>query len=317
MSLNQNYVRAREGNQRPRQFAYNATLGAPGALGQGGPAYPISIGDMVWVDPSSAGLLSCRNLIGLEAIKGADAFPWTTDLATTQANFAAVFAGIAAQCWTALSDPCTSIIGNYGIKDGLIRVDTGGVFEMACATGTILFNGDMVGPAQNGSNTALLPQTVVKVAAKNRAIGTVAFAERTNYGQQGSISVELFDFAGQGVGSALLPTTTTTSTTTSTTTTTTTTTASSDIRIKQNVRRLAAFLGLGVYRFNFIGSAVPVVGLMAQEVYAKYPSAVVVGGEDPAADPWRIDYRRLFALIGADKAAALVGLFGRLNLAQS
>ena len=77
MSLNANYVRYRFGDARPHQWPFNATVGAPGALGQGGPGYPISIGDMVWVDPSSGGLLTCGGVTGggLLAVKGGDSFP--------------------------------------------------------------------------------------------------------------------------------------------------------------------------------------------------------------------------------------------------
>lgn len=318
MSLGNNYVRYRFGNARPVQYPYNATIGAPGALGQGGPGYPISIGDMIWLDPSSGGLLSCgtgTSLTGLLACKGADAFPWTTNLTTTQVNFAAVFAGIAAQCWDAQSNPCTTIIGNYGIKDGLLRVDQSGTFEMACALNSVFQAGDFVGPAQNGANTAILPQTVVKVTPKVNAIGFVVFPERTNYGQQGTILVQLFDVTGQGVGSVALPTTTTTTTTTSTTTTTTTTTAS-DFRLKRNVERLADF-DIGVYGYNFVGQSERLVGLMAQEVFERYPEAVIVGGSNPATDPWMIDYAKLFRAMGSDRAAELVALLGQLKAAAT
>ncbi len=308
------YVRYRFGNAQPLQYPYNATVGAPGALGQGGPGYPIAIGDMCWVDPSSGGLLVCSpspTLLGLLAVKGADAFPWTTNLATTQANFAAVFAGISAQNWSALSNPCGSIVGNYGVKDGLVRVDSGGTFEMACAVGSVFLQGQFVAPAQNGASLALLPQTVVVTAIKANSIGFVVFPERTNYGQQGTILVQLNDVTGQGVGSVALPTTTTTTTTTSTTTTTTTTTAASDMRIKENITHLATIFGLKVYAYNFIGYRQRVVGLMAQEVYEQYPDAVVVGGEDAFERPWRIDYAKLFRSIGSAKAAELVATLGQ------
>jgi hypothetical protein len=321
MSLGNNYVRYRFGNARPVQYPFNATIGAPGALGQGGPGYPISIGDMVWLDPSSGGLLNCNIgnppvLQGLLAAKGADAFPWTTNLATTQANFAAVFAGISAQCWDAASNPCTTIIGNYGIKDGLIRVDQSGTFEMACALNSVFLAGAFVAPAQNGANLALLPQTVAAIALKASSIGFVVFPERTNYGAQGSILIQLFDVTGQGVGSVALPTTTTTTTTTSTTTTTTTTTAASDRRLKQDVKRVGTFMGMPVYSYSFLGSKVRVVGLFAQDVFERYPEAVVVGGEDPVTQPWKINYGRLALAIGERKYLELSAYFNRLMLAR-
>lgn len=307
-----NYSRYRFGDARPVQYPYNATIGAIGALGQGGPGYPIAMGDMVWVDPSSGGLLTnCTSLKGLLAVKGADAYPWTSNLLTTQTNFAAVFAGIAAQNWSALLDPCSSIQGNYGIKNGLIRVDQSGTFEMACALNSIFLSAALVAPAQNGSNNAILPQTVVAVATKAPSIGFVVFPERTNYGQQGTILVQLADVTGEGVGSVVLPTTTTTTTTTTTSTTTTT---ASDLRLKQNLKLLARIFGLNLYSFNFLGSNRRIVGLVAQEVYERYPEAVVVGGENPLTDPWKVNYGRLAQSIGHKQYLELSAFMGRLML---
>ena len=61
----------------------------------------------------------------------------------------------------------------------------------------------------------------------------------------------------------------------------------SDIRLKENIVPLGAVAGLPMYSYNFIGSNVPQVGPMAQEVFKKYPDAVLVGDDKT---PWRVNY---------------------------
>tara|TARA_R110000824_G_scaffold16347_5_gene67887 strand:- start:4727 stop:5869 length:1143 start_codon:yes stop_codon:yes gene_type:complete len=53
----------------------------------------------------------------------------------------------------------------------------------------------------------------------------------------------------------------------------------SDVRIKENIEPIGNYDGLGVYSYNYIGSDVPQVGVMAQEVEKKIPEAVMeIGG---------------------------------------
>jgi len=207
MSQGLDTQRYQYGDARPVQVAFDPTIGWP--VGQtywtsGQPGYAISQGDMCYIDPQD-----------FYRVKAADAFPWTTNLATTQQNFAVQFLGISYQRWDGNN------LGAYGIKDGFLRIDIGGVYQMACAAGSTFGPGDFVGPAQNGSANQLAPQTVVKVASLNEAIGWVdQFASSSS-----TVLVRLLDRStGYNVGSNLLPTTTTSTTTTSTTTTTTTTT---------------------------------------------------------------------------------------------
>ncbi len=80
----------------------------------------------------------------------------------------------------------------YGIKDGKLRVDTGGVFDFACASTT--FNGgEFVGMAKDTGN-ALLSQTVVLVASRSLAIGKVLTPTSYNPGSapNTTVRVELF-----------------------------------------------------------------------------------------------------------------------------
>jgi hypothetical protein len=164
MSLGNDTFRYRYGDTAPVQIAFDQTTGSG--------AFPISIGDLCWIDSSDSYL-----------VKGADAFAVQTNLADTQQAFAPVFAGVSAQRWDG------SNLQAYGIKDGLLRIDTGGVFEMLCAAGSNFNAGDLVGPQLNTGNTYLLPQTVVGVSGKNEAIGRVARAVSDS---AGTVLVEIF-----------------------------------------------------------------------------------------------------------------------------
>ena len=54
----------------------------------------------------------------------------------------------------------------------------------------------------------------------------------------------------------------------------------SDIRLKHEVVRIGTFAeGIGLYRFQYIGSEQVYVGVMAQEVQAVRPDAVVRGSD--------------------------------------
>jgi hypothetical protein len=99
-----------------------------------------------------------------EVISAAD-FTWTTNLATTQENFATAFLGISGQ--TKLED-VEKIYGNSVANQ--IRIDCSGIYE-GDYTGGALVIGDYVGPSSAAS--VLLPQSLVKVATAALAIGRV------------------------------------------------------------------------------------------------------------------------------------------------
>jgi hypothetical protein len=88
-------------------------------------------------------------------------FTWTTDLATTQTNFAAAFLGVA---------NARSRAGTTDARDLTMLTDMVGEFEMDCASGNYTV-GQYVGPAKDTGNN--LKQTVEGVATKARAIGVV------------------------------------------------------------------------------------------------------------------------------------------------
>ena len=64
----------------------------------------------------------------------------------------------------------------------------------------------------------------------------------------------------------------------------------SDVRLKENIVPLGDVGGVPMYSYNFKGSDYPMVGPMAQEVYQKYPEAVLVGDENK---PWMVNYNIL------------------------
>lgn len=107
----------------------------------------IRVGDMLFLDSGTA--------------KPANSFTWTTNLATTRANFAAVFLGIAVQA------------SANGETDD-IQVDVGPQGSYICGCSLAVFEiGDMITPAQDGSNSLLSSNVIEKTATKAAAIGRV------------------------------------------------------------------------------------------------------------------------------------------------
>lgn len=69
----------------------------------------------------------------------------------------------------------------------------------------------------------------------------------------------------------------------------------SDRRLKENIFPIGTVGGIEWYQYNFIGDPKPEIGVMAQEVYEKYPEFVIVGGPDPDTKPWMVKYGPLIA----------------------
>ena len=110
----------------------------------------IYIGDMVYLDTSN------------NVVKPASDYTWNTDLATTQASFAAFFLGIAGD---------QSAVGDTD----KVKVDISplAVYEMDCPSGT--FEGDeTLGPDQTGSgSSATLMAQQLEEATSTSAIARV------------------------------------------------------------------------------------------------------------------------------------------------
>ena len=108
-------------------------------------------------------------LVAGECVPALD-FTWTSNLATTQTNFAAAFLGHSPQYKPA---NVAYVYGNG--TDNVITMSTSGVYEADLDSATTLAVGDWVGMAKDTGNN-LLSQTVAKVDAVTKAIGTVVEA---------------------------------------------------------------------------------------------------------------------------------------------
>lgn len=125
-------------------------------------------------------------IVGPPSVYPAPYYPWPaaagtglTTLQTAQSNFAQQFLGVAGQSYDG-SNFVSGMPTGYGIQDGTLRVDTGGVFDFACPSQT--FNaGDLLGPAKDVGNN-LTGQTVTLVGTAQQAGQTPAGATVT-YGQ--------------------------------------------------------------------------------------------------------------------------------------
>lgn len=124
----------------------------PVKLNTGVPADTLSGADLIFLSKSA----------NVSSADKAANFTWTTDLATTQAAFALLFAGIAVG---------RSRAGSTDARDLNLLVETRGVFRLPCASAQYAA-GTWVGPAKNGSSNALV-NTLVAVATKSLAIGRV------------------------------------------------------------------------------------------------------------------------------------------------
>lgn len=98
--------------------------------------------------------------LATDDVRSAAEFPWTTDLATTQAAFHDVYLGVA--------------LSSHGASDpaGELMVATQGLFEFDCDAATFL-PGALVGPAKQTGN-ALESQKVAAVGGITLPTGRVA-----------------------------------------------------------------------------------------------------------------------------------------------
>ncbi len=98
-------------------------------------------------------------------------------LDVTQYFFGKQFLGVAAQRWNGTVNYVGSAVTAFGMKDGLLRANTSGVYDFACASAS--FNaGDLIGVAKDTGNN-LANQKVVAVAHASLAIARVVRAAAT------------------------------------------------------------------------------------------------------------------------------------------
>lgn len=67
----------------------------------------------------------------------------------------------------------------------------------------------------------------------------------------------------------------------------------SDRRLKENLKLVGNRGPLKIYEYNFKGQRELERGFIAQEVEKHFPDCVIVGGENPQTNPWKVDYNRL------------------------
>jgi len=122
-------------------------------------------------NPVSAGIqtadaINVGDLVsyGMGNVYKASEATWTTDLATTQTNFAAAFLGVSGQKKLAGE---SRVHGNS--TDNIIRIDCSGVYEFSCVNASYEI-GQWIGAAKDSGN-ALLNDTVAAVSTSAKAIG--------------------------------------------------------------------------------------------------------------------------------------------------
>ncbi len=77
----------------------------------------------------------------------------------------------------------------------------------------------------------------------------------------------------------------------------------SDKRLKENFMVATGSLRdlnkINVYKYNYKADPKKTqqMGFIAQELYAVYPQAVTVGGDNPETDPWLVDYSKIIPLL--------------------
>lgn len=109
------------------------------------------IGDLLYVDTADG-----------NTVKPAGSYTWDTNLATTQASFHDLFAGVSNQA---------ALAAQTGRR---IVVSTKGVFKFPCAAlGAALRAGSLVGLAKQSGNL-LEPQKLASVATVDLAVGRLA-----------------------------------------------------------------------------------------------------------------------------------------------
>ena len=122
-------------------------------------------------NPVSAGIqtadaINVGDLVsyGMGSVHKASEISWTTDLGTTQTNFAAGFLGVSGQKKLAGE---SRVHGNS--TDNIIRIDCSGVYEFSCVNASYEI-GEWIGAAKDSGN-ALLNDTVAAVSTSAKAIG--------------------------------------------------------------------------------------------------------------------------------------------------
>jgi hypothetical protein len=135
------------------------------AIHRTGPVEPITVA-VALTGQVPTNTIRAGDLLALQsnAAVPASVFTWTTDLATTQTNFAAAFLGISAgDSFAASTDPRQT--------EMLITQDGDVEFDLTVAAAAAFNVGSFVGPSKAAGNNLL--HTVESVATKARAVAVV------------------------------------------------------------------------------------------------------------------------------------------------
>ena len=149
--------------------------------------FALARGDLCYFDVTVLSDVRVEAPTGSQGVvKSAAGYPSQGSTLATQQGFAALFVGVNAQRWP--------LAGNvppiFGGQDGLLRINTGGVFEFDKAPGAVFQVGNLVAPdVASAPGGALLPQQVALVSGKAGAIGRV---ERFSDGGQSTVWVRIF-----------------------------------------------------------------------------------------------------------------------------
>lgn len=108
-------------------------------------------------------------------VKPASSLAWNSTLATTQADFALRFVGVADESYDGTA--FTTTPSAYGLQRGEIMILEDGVFEDDCASATFRC-GTLIGPAKQSGN-ALEANKVVQTLTEVASIGRVWQAQHT------------------------------------------------------------------------------------------------------------------------------------------
>lgn len=177
-----------------------------------------------------------------------------------------------------------------------MALDTGGNLIIPAGQGSVAFGASSVGISRltMAGQSAAGGQVAEYRSGPNGADSTTIMIHFTDFGNTADIG----RIARTGTNQVVYTTT-------------------SDIRLKRDIapseRGLEAVMAITVADYN-IGETRQ-QGLIAQELFEHYPEAVIEGGEDPATQPWSMDYGRLTPLLTRaiqQQQARIDGLEARL-----
>jgi len=275
-------------------------FGAPVAIGTTNPTNPLTVystgPDAIAVAGSGTGGVSL-NLNNAFAAKSYSIY--------NSGNSAGSVAGFVAGTF-AIIDNTSNAVRLTVSSTGSVGIGTTspmGIFDVTYSGGAshaLVVNGS--GNVGIGSTS---PSSTLDVAAASPSVAVARFINTSNTTMAPGVVIQAGIGSGsgasliafQGGGGAAIGSITQTSASSIAYNTT------SDRRLKEHIVESVSGLDLlkqlKVHDYNYISdpSKQTLQGFIAQELYELYPQAVTVGGEDPATNPWQVDYSKLTPLL--------------------